>query len=112
MNFLCTCNSVQGNIRDIPDSELARLLRVIHAGIKLDLKPCKYYKKETGTCRNSVECRRVHMGITIQTRRGTWGQTGYGSHQEEEEYGTYDAEEEDEEDSSWSHAVRTGGRSN
>ena len=49
MNFLCSCNSVQGDLRDIPDSELARLLRVIQAGIKLDLKPCKYYKADTGT---------------------------------------------------------------
>ena len=110
MNFLCTCNSIQADIREVPDSELARLLRVIHAGIKLDLKPCKFYNRHTGTCRNSVECRRVHLGVTFQTRKGARDQMGYGGHQEEEEYGTYDAEEDDDEGSSWSTAARAWGR--
>ena len=109
MNFLCTCNSVQADIREAPDSELARLLRVINPGIKLDLKPCKFYDPNTGTCMNSVECRRVHLGITTQTQKGARRQTRYGDHQEEEEYGAYDAEEDDDEGSSWSNAARAWG---
>ena len=50
------------------------------------------------------------MGVTIQTRKGKWGHAGYGSHQEEEEYGAYDAEEDDAEGSSWSNAARAWGR--
>ena len=110
MNVLCTCNSMQADIREVPDSELAKLLRVINAGIKLDLKPCKFYNRHMGTCMNSVECRRVHLGVTIQTRKAARNQTGYGDHQEEEEYGAYDAEEDDDEGSSWSTAARAWGR--